>query len=100
MLVNYAIAIRPHYLNGTHNPLHYLKHPVQPLQLVHTDLWGPSLTMSTHGYTYHMHFMDDYSKFTWIYPLKLKSEAFGVLKNLKRYVEKSFNTKICAIESD
>lgn len=48
---------------------------MQPLQLVHSDLWGPFLILSTNGYKYYVHFIDFYSRFTWIYMLKQKSDA-------------------------
>ena len=50
----------------------------QVLELIHTHLWGPSPTTSRNGFKYYISFVDDYSRYTWIYPLKLKSEAFEV----------------------
>lgn len=34
------------------------------LELLHTDLWGLSYTVSRNGYKYYINFVDDYSKFT------------------------------------
>ncbi|KAK9140345.1 hypothetical protein Scep_010026 [Stephania cephalantha] len=45
------------------------------LDLIHTDLWGPSSITSSDGFNYYISFMDDCTRFTWIYPLKNKSEA-------------------------
>ncbi|KAH9652235.1 retrovirus-related pol polyprotein from transposon RE1 [Citrus sinensis] len=39
------------------------------------------------GYKYYISFVDDYSRYTWIYPLKLKSDAFAVFKLFKIQVE-------------
>ena len=64
------------------------------LELIHTDLWGPSLTVLRNGYRYYISFIDDYSRYTWIYPLKLKSEAFEVFKLFKIQVENQFNTQV------
>ena len=50
------------------------------LELIHTDLWGPSPTVSRDGYKYYISFVDDYTRYSWIYPLKLKSQAFEVFK--------------------
>ena len=44
--------------------------------------------------------MDDYTIYTWIYPLKLKSQAFEVFKLFKAQVENQFNTKIKELQSD
>jgi hypothetical protein len=46
-----------------------------PLELVFSDIWGPAPD-SASRYKYYVSFVDDYSKFTWIYLLKFKSEVF------------------------
>ena len=40
----------------------------KPLELIHSDVWGPSPTLSKDGYRYYVHFVDDFSNFTWIFP--------------------------------
>ena len=70
------------------------------LELIHTDLWGPSLTVSRNGYKCYISFLDDYTRYTWIYPLKLKSQAFEVFKLFKIQVENQSNTKIKGIQSN
>ena len=47
-----------------------------PLELVHTDLVGLMQVTSIGGNTYFMTFIDDFSRRTWVYFLKSKSEAF------------------------
>jgi hypothetical protein len=46
-----------------------------PLKLVFSDVWGPA-SESFGRFRYYVSFIDDYSKFTWIYLLKKKSDAF------------------------
>ena len=46
------------------------------LELIYIDIWGPSPIVSRNGYKYYISFVDDYSSYTWVYPLKLKSDAF------------------------
>ncbi|KAH9684823.1 retrovirus-related pol polyprotein from transposon RE2 [Citrus sinensis] len=70
------------------------------LELIHTDLWGPSPIISRDGYQYYISFVDDYSRYTWIYPLKLKSEALEVFKLFKLQVENQFSTTIKMMQSD
>jgi len=48
-------------------------HAKEILELVHTDVWGPAPIISSSGFKYYVHFIDDFSRFTWIYPLKHKS---------------------------
>lgn len=69
-----------------------------PLQIVHTDLWGPASTPSIYGYRYYIHFIDDYSKFTWIYMLRNKSEAFQTFCNFKSQVELQLGYKIRSLQ--
>jgi hypothetical protein len=49
------------------------------LQLVHSDLCGP-LETSLKGCKYFLLFIDDYSRMTWVYFLKAKSETFERFK--------------------
>ncbi|KAK2971016.1 hypothetical protein RJ640_000365 [Escallonia rubra] len=71
-----------------------------PLELVHTDLCG---RMKTPSFSEKMHFLlfvDDYSRMTWVYFLKEKSETFRVFKSFKALVEKQSGCYIKRIKSD
>ena len=50
--------------------------------------------MPLSGYEYYVTFIDDYSRKTWIYFLKNKSEVFGKFKELKALIENSSNKSI------
>ena len=52
------------------------------LELIHTDLCGPMFVPSLNGCLYHIIFIDNYSRRTWIYFLKQK-ESSKVLSKLK-----------------
>lgn len=71
-----------------------------PLQLVHSDLWGPSPIISRNGYRYYVTFVDHYSRFTWLYLLKTKGEVETVFKHFKSLVENQFNARIKSFQSD
>jgi len=47
-----------------------------------------------------VHFIDEYSRFTWIYPLKQKSEVFQSFDHFKNFVDNQFNKKIIAFQYD
>jgi hypothetical protein len=47
-------------------------HASSPLQLVHSDLCGPLSSPSFSGCKYLLTFIDDFSRHTWVYFLKLK----------------------------
>ena len=50
------------------------------LDLVHTDVCGPFPVKSLGGSKYFVSFVDDHSKFAWIYPIQAKSDVFGKFK--------------------
>ena len=71
-----------------------------PLQLVHSDLCGPLRGVSFSGFKYFLNFIDDYSRRTWVYFLKLKSEVFHMLLAYKALVEKQSGQRILKLRSD
>lgn len=52
-----------------------------PLNLIHLDVWT-SPSYSIDGFKYYVVFIDDYSRYSWIYPLKLKLEVFKIYRCL------------------
>nr|GEV61326.1 copia-type polyprotein [Tanacetum cinerariifolium] len=72
----------------------------EPLQLIHTDLCGPITPPSHDKNLYFMLFIDDYSRKTWVYFLKEKSQAFEAFKTFKAMVEKEKGLKIKSMRSD
>ncbi|KAK4262401.1 hypothetical protein QN277_027966 [Acacia crassicarpa] len=71
-----------------------------PFELVHTDLWGPAPIQSHNGHQFYIHFIDDYSHYTWLYPLKHKGEAVHAFKHFKALVENRFDLKIKTLQCD
>jgi hypothetical protein len=72
----------------------------KPLELIHTDLCGPTRTKSTYGEQYFMLIVDDYTRLTWVFFLKEKSEAFEKFKIYKSLVENETDLKIKCLRSD
>ena len=71
-----------------------------PLELVHSDLCGPLTSASFSGFKYFLTFIDDYSRHTWVYFLKLKSEVFNMFLAYKALVEKQSGHQIIKLRSD
>ena len=67
---------------------------VQVLDLVDLDLIGPIPTPSYGDSSYDLTFIDDFSRYCWVYFLKLKSEVFETLKVWKSLVENACGNKI------
>jgi transposase InsO family protein len=72
----------------------------KPLELVHTDIYGPIKSSSIGENRYFIACIDDFSQKTWIYFLKEKSEAFRVFKKFKAFVEKQSGFYIKVLRSD
>ncbi|KAM2045153.1 hypothetical protein ACFX1T_009386 [Malus domestica] len=72
----------------------------KPLELIHTDVCGPIKPSSLGKNNYFLLFIDDFSRKTWVYFLKQKSEVFGAFKKFKAAVEKESGCKIKAMRSD
>jgi histone deacetylase 1/2 len=70
-----------------------------PFELVFSDVWGPAPT-SIGRHNYYVSFIDDFTKFTWIYLLRYKSEVFQCFKDFQSMVERQFDRKIIALQSD
>jgi hypothetical protein len=70
-----------------------------PLQLVHSDVWQ-SPVVSLSGCRYHVIFIDDYSRFSWLFPLKSKSDVYPCFIKFKCMVENLFSSKIKSFQSD
>ena len=70
------------------------------LELIHTDLWGPSLVVSLGGSRYYITFIDDSSRNVWVYFLKNKSDVFETFKKWKVMVETETRLKVKCLRSD
>ncbi|KAF6152047.1 hypothetical protein GIB67_031369 [Kingdonia uniflora] len=50
----------------------------EPINKIHCDLWGPAPILSNQGFRYYVIYVDDFSRFSWLYPIKKKSEFYEV----------------------
>jgi histone deacetylase 1/2 len=70
-----------------------------PLELIHSDVWGPALP-SSGGFKYYVSFIDDYSRYCWIYLIKHKSDVESIFYTFQNHVERLLNAKIRSVQSD
>jgi hypothetical protein len=90
------------YQQGKSHQLPYLRSPTisaSAFDLVFSDVWGPAAT-SVGRNNYYVSFIDDHTKFVWIYLLKRKSEVFQCFKDFQTLVERQFDKKIRSIQTD
>ncbi|KAL0451419.1 UNVERIFIED_CONTAM: Retrovirus-related Pol polyprotein from transposon RE1 [Sesamum latifolium] len=59
----------------------------EKLQLVHTDVCGPMSISSYGGSKYFLLFIDDFTRYCWVYFLKSKSEVFAMFLKFKAEAE-------------
>ena len=71
-----------------------------PFDRLHCDLWGPSPVSFFNGYRYYAVFIDDCTRFSWIFPLKHKYDFFDNFINLQRFIETQFSAKIKSFQCD
>ena len=69
------------------------------MELIHSDIWT-FLIQSISGCKYHVVFIDDFSRYAWIYPLYQKSKVFDTFVKFKLLVETQFSTKIKQFQLD
>ena len=70
------------------------------MDIVHSDACGSMTTTSLSGYVYHVSFIDNFLRKTWIYFLKAKNEVFNKFKVFKVLVENPYEKKIKILRSD
>ena len=57
------------------------------LDIVHSDVWGLAPLKSVPGFNYYVIFVDNRTRFTWLFLLKHKHEVHSVFKHFKALVE-------------
>lgn len=71
-----------------------------PIALVFCDVWGPSPTLSNNKNRYYVLFVDDYSKFIWVFPIQSKANVFSIFVEFHAHVERLLSCKLKAIQTD
>lgn len=71
----------------------------RPGELLHTDICGP-FEISASGKQYLLSFIDDYSRYAFVFLIQSKSEAFAKFKFIDDYMYNKFTRHISTIRSD
>jgi hypothetical protein len=70
-----------------------------PLETIFSDVWGPA-PLSVGGFKYYINFIDDFSKFSWIYLMHDRTEAPRIFLQFQSHVERLLNNKIKCVQSN
>ena len=70
------------------------------LELIHTDICGPFSKAFWNGQQYFLSFIDDCSRYGYLYLIKEKSQSLDVFNPFKDEVENQFNKRIKVVRSD
>ena len=70
------------------------------LEFVHTDVCGPMSVQAKGKYEYFITFIDDYSRYGYVYLMRHKSEDFEKFQEYKVEVEKKLGIHIKQLRSD
>ncbi|KAJ9535867.1 hypothetical protein OSB04_un000981 [Centaurea solstitialis] len=73
---------------------------ILPFDLIHSDVWGPAPHPSMGGARYFVIFVDDHTRFTWIYLMKHRSELPHIYITFARMILTQFSKPIKILRAD
>jgi transposase InsO family protein len=92
-----------HCIYGKHNQVRFPYSATRAkgiLELIHNDVFGTVPVPSLGKSTYYISFIDDFSRNTWTYFLRNKSEVFDKFKEFKALVENQTKKKIKVLRTN
>ncbi|KAF3659003.1 Endoribonuclease Dicer -like protein 3b [Capsicum annuum] len=75
-------------------------HSKSIFSLVHSDVWGSSIVSSPLGFHYFVSFIDDFSRCTWVFLIKDRSEIFSIFKSFCTEKQTQFGVCIRTFRGD
>ena len=77
-----------------------VSHALSSFDLIHSDVWGPSPISTPGGSHYFVIFVDDFSRYTWIYLFKNRFELYQIYRDFTKMIETQFSKPIKVFRSD
>lgn len=71
-----------------------------PLELIHTDVCGKMSVPSLSGNYYFITFIDDFTRYVWVYVMQTKDQVYNIFKEWKTLIENQLDKKIKVLRSD
>ena len=67
-----------------------VSHALSSFDLIHSDVWGPSPIATQGGSRYFVIFVDDFSRYTWIYLFKIVPNFLKYIVTLPKWLKHNF----------
>ena len=77
-----------------------ISHALSSFDLIHSNVWGPSHISTSGGSRYFVIFVDDFSRYTWIYLFKNCSELYQIYRDFTKMIETQFSKPIKVFRFD
>ena len=71
-----------------------------PFKCIHSDVWGPCSTLGLLHHKWFILFVDDFTRYTWVYLLKSKTEIPSIITLFCEMVYNQFHKRIKIFRSD
>ena len=65
-----------------------------PFDLIYSDIWGLAPIPTEGGSRYFVIFVDDFSRYTWIYLIHHRSELVSIYKTFLKIIKTQFNRTV------
>jgi hypothetical protein len=70
------------------------------LELIFSNVWGPSPTLPINGNRYYVSFINAFSRFTWVFPIQSKSDVMSIFIKFQTMIERLLNSKVKSVQTD
>ena len=77
-----------------------VSHALSSFDLIHSNVWGPSPIPTSGGSRSFIIFVDDFSRYTWIYLFKNRYELYQIYCDFTKMIETQFSKPINVFRSD
>ena len=77
-----------------------VSHALSPFDFIHSDVWSPSPITTQGGSHYFFIFVDDFSRYTWIYLFKNRSKLYQIYYDFTIMIETQFSKPIKVFKSN
>jgi len=71
-----------------------------PFDLIHSDVWGPSPIATKGGSRYYVLFIDDHTRYCWVYLMKKHSEFYEIYTAFRALVKTQHSAVIKCFRCD